>query len=1179
MLDLFSQKRATTIQAWREATLIQLLWLMVLLALPVILLDVARAIGQGESPLRALIPIFGLLVIIVVGMLPRLAYLIRVGFLYGVGYITIMYLLSQFGLSGSGRIYLIGLLIFSVFLLPLRLTLLNWLLGGGVMLGTTLAIHVGSFPVAPQVANDFTDLPTILIGVTVLMSTSALVLIIAGSLIRLLDRSIHLVETSNQELETRVLERTAALQRVITAQQTVQAARERQLRFATALTDISQRFLGGANTPTAYAQALELAFQQIRTTLECDRIALYSYAARRPGEPGWIDDLQLLTVAQAADLPPHRPPSSAELSDYPQELLARLRCGELFNGPVAAAFGPDNLFRHYYLAHHMHALLMMPLYSQERWWGHIAVTDRHETRTWGDDEVQFVRTAGQMALAFVQAWNGQQALQDREELLNEVGRIGLIGGWELDLVTQRITWSQQLYAIHDVEPGYEITTDYGMRFYAEPERALLTASVTAAIEHGEAWDAEHPLCTNAGRQIWVRTQGRPVYRNGVVVGLRGTLQDITYRKEQELALQESVERYRLLIDQLPDTGVLLFDTDLRFTLAAGPALLEAGFPSEQVEGRRLADVLSADMVATFEPLYRSALLGNTLTFERSYANRTYEIQMMPLRMYDQRISGGIIIARDVSTYAEVQTTLLRAKEAAEAADQAKTSFLAMMSHEIRTPMNAVIGMTSLLNTTELTTEQQEYIGVIRTSGAALLALINDILDLSRIEAGVIVLEPQPFSLLDCVQESIDLVAHQAHAKGLRVGINVETIAHVFFHGDLSRTRQIIINLLSNAVKFTAQGEVELNAQVHPLDDDHWRVQISVRDTGIGISPEQIERIFQPFQQADASTTRRYGGTGLGLAISRQLARLMQGNLTVESTLGGGSVFTLTLDLPGAEPIQLRPSSTQSALLAAPAAPGATVLGAQHLRVLIAEDNPVNQQVAVKLIERLGHYADVVGNGIEAVDAVLRQPYDVILMDIQMPEMDGEQATRQIRALGNLVKQPYIVALTAFTLTHDRDRMMAGGMDEYLSKPINIEALSAVLHQAAPETLPSPPPPLVDWAIVASLREQLHEDHAVATALILQLFGRELGHQVELLRVVPLSDSQQIAQLAHRLKGGCRQLGALRLTALVTMLEQQTDEGDHTLISRLRSQIQATYHQTLQVVQEQYGYTPTPVNEP
>lgn len=418
---------------------------------------------------------------------------------------------------------------------------------------------------------------------------------------------------------------------------------------------------------------------------------------------------------------------------------------------------------------------------------------------------------------------------------------------------------------------------------------------------------------------------------------------------------------------------------------------------------------------------------------------------------------------------QLRTALLEAKEQAEAATEAKSALIATVSHEIRTPMNGVMSVAEMLLNQPLTQDQRADLATIHSSSKSLLRILNDLLDASKADAGHLELEAAPFDLRVCLAEIIDL-AQASTDKGVRVHAFVEPDVPVAVVGDALRVRQVVLNLVSNALKFTEAGEIEVSLWAEPGDDVvqlHWEV----RDTGMGIPPERLAALFEAYTQLDASTSRKYGGTGLGLTISKQLAERMGGSLWAESTPGKGSTFYFSLSAPVAD---MAPAQDLQVDMASPEAVGG-------LHVLVAEDNPVNQKVMIRLLAHLGHTADVVSTGKEALAAVEELRYDAILMDLNMPEMGGLEASQRIVSSYERESRPRLIALTGHASAEDRARCMEAGMDAYLSKPVSLDALAEELSATMPQPRDSAA------QIAQDLRQQLavltDHDEAFAAELL------------------------------------------------------------------------------------------------
>ena len=533
--------------------------------------------------------------------------------------------------------------------------------------------------------------------------------------------------------------------------------------------------------------------------------------------------------------------------------------------------------------------------------------------------------------------------------------------------------------------------------------------------------------------------------------------DITERKRAEEAVRESEERLRLLIDAAKDYAIVMLDVEGHVASWNHGAKRLTGWDPDEIVGRHFSQLYAREQVAAGEPerALKIAAVGGrymdegwrmTKNGSRFMANAT----LTAIRDRQGVLRGFSKITRDITASRQAAEALEKAKLAAESANRAKSEFLANMSHEIRTPMNGIMGMSQLLQYTEQTAEQKEYLDDIMSLSRTLLSLIDDILDLSKIEGGMIELEQKDFSLRFSISEVIRVHSSVIQRKGLTIKTDIPADIPDHLVGDQFRLKQVLLNILSNAIKFTARGGIGISVSLSRFHANIAWLKIAVKDTGIGIGAEALAKIFDPFVQADASTTRRYGGTGLGLSICTRLTELMGGKVWAESSEGVGSEFSVLIPFV----VKETPANYQDRL----ADNAVARWEGEPLNLLIVDDQETNLKFSSLLFSRHGHTVVTAGNGQEALEKWEKGSFDLILMDIQMPVMTGIVAAQRIRAREEASgAHTPIIALTAFALKGDQERMLEQGFDGYVSKPIEINSLFSELRrvfQAQPQKLPS-----------------------------------------------------------------------------------------------------------------------------
>jgi len=682
---------------------------------------------------------------------------------------------------------------------------------------------------------------------------------------------------------------------------------------------------------------------------------------------------------------------------------------------------------------------------------------------------------------------------------------------------------------------------------------------------------------------WLSVNAEPIHgAHGGVAMVVASLTDISYRKRSEDAVRQGEQRLQEIIQMMP-TGLFIKDPDGRFLLMNRACEQQFGFSYAELAGGDDAPMQGPGQHAVYRAQDRAAFEGRTLVdFEDTVWHRTQQqqrhLRVFKKPVFDERGAPAYLICmsiditdskqaeqalRELNEHLEERVAqrteqLGQAKQLAEEASLAKGQFLANMSHEIRTPMNGVIGMAYLALKTDLDPRQRDYLEKIRFAGEHLLGIIDDILDISKIEAGKLEIEQVDFSLDHVVQTLTTVVAPKAASRGLELVFEVDPKLPPVLRGDPLRLGQVLINYANNAIKFSEQGTIEVRIEQVVGDSHGCLVRFEVSDHGIGLSEAEMDKLFVSFQQADTSTTREYGGTGLGLAICKQLAQLMGGDVGVRSAPGAGSTFWFTARLGVSNwtvPALINQVSDAAAAMMASAHTSAVMAALKDARILLVEDNTFNQQIALEMLEEVGSSVCLANNGAEALELLRQTAFDCVLMDVQMPLMDGLEATRRIRADPQLAHL-HVLAMTATATSEDRVRCIAAGMNDFISKPIHpalmYQTIANWLPERAPLAAPARPrapafkttlagdPAVIDLSVLAKLLG--YHPQKVRKFAFKFLESTQAGVS-DMEAALARGEVQAVRELGHRIKSAARTVGAFGMAGLCEELELLPVGGD------------------------------------
>ncbi|MTI14105.1 PAS domain S-box protein [Sansalvadorimonas verongulae] len=773
-------------------------------------------------------------------------------------------------------------------------------------------------------------------------------------------------------------------------------------------------------------------------------------------------------------------------------------------------------------------------------------------RVWGTDETMLMRRVGELVAINYSRKQAEEALRSSEERYQLAMEAATDGLWDWDLSKNRIYYSARYMEMLGYKAGDIQDTESAWRRMIHPSDKSATIQYIERVFRSSdlPFQIVFRLRCKNGSYATVRMKGKVIGRdeNEVPVRAIGTIIDITEQREWERELAMA----RFSLDRCGD-HIHWLREDGSHKYANGSAALALGYSRQELLGKTILDInpdMSADSWKEFWGQLKDMGICTYETYRKTHDGSVFPVEITANYMEYEGEGFMFATGRNISERKAQEEALRNAKDEADKASHAKSEFLANMSHEIRTPMNAIIGMSQLTLETELDPVQKDYVSKVSNAAEILLGIINDILDFSKIEAGKLELEKAPFYLPKVLENIEDMVSIQARNKGVGFYIHCDDNVPQWLEGDSLRLGQILLNLIFNGIKFTFAGAVHVDIKVIPTcnmtedgrpEPDGVALYFAVRDTGIGISPDKLPALFDSFSQVDSSTTRRFGGTGLGLTICKRLVALMGGTIRVESTLGQGSCFLFDVLLKKTE---------APAVIEKPQRLGSIKLVEGHNRILLAEDNVVNQQVALALLGKIGADVSVVDNGRLAVEKISEEEFDLVFMDIQMPEMDGYRAARAVRQLPDRLHLP-VVAMTAHAMAEDRNRCIAAGMNDHISKPLVVEHLHSVLAKYLPvvtNDVVAPAPAKQAKAVASGLPEisgvsirkglkHLMGDEKLYRQLLFRFRqdNQEMGDSVR--KALVMGDLHELRFLAHTVKGVAGNLGMEVLESIASTVER------------------------------------------